>query len=98
MTANSPSSVAESASSTNDPDAQARSANNGELSAPSQSDVTIDQDAGDGLVTTEDAALPLSRFMTGYLFNHVSMFRLCDLAKQRPSSSTRNCACRGRRL
>jgi hypothetical protein len=47
MTANSPSSVAESASSTTDPDAQARHANNGELSAPSQSDVTIDQDAGD---------------------------------------------------
>jgi sugar diacid utilization regulator len=44
MTANSPSSGAESASSTIDPDAQARPANDGELSAGFQSDLTIDQD------------------------------------------------------
>ena len=44
MTAHSPSSVAESASSTIDPDAQARRANDGELSAGFQSDLTIDQD------------------------------------------------------
>jgi RNA polymerase sigma-70 factor, ECF subfamily len=44
MTAHSPSSVAEPASSTIDPDAQARSASDGALSAPFQSDVTIDED------------------------------------------------------
>ncbi len=48
MTANSPGSVAESASSTIDPD--------GELSAGFQSDVMIDQDAVDGLVTAEEFA------------------------------------------
>jgi sugar diacid utilization regulator len=53
MTANSPSSVAESASSTIDPDAQARRASDGELSAGFQSDLTIDQDAVDALVTDE---------------------------------------------
>jgi sugar diacid utilization regulator len=53
MTANSPSPVAESASSTIDPDAQARRANDGELSAGFQSDLTIDEDAVDGLVTEE---------------------------------------------
>jgi sugar diacid utilization regulator len=56
MTANSPSSVAESASSTIDPDAQARRANDGELSAGFQSDLTIDEDAVDGLLTAEDFA------------------------------------------
>ena len=54
MTANSPSSVAESASSTIDPDAQARRANDGELSAGFQSDLTIDEDAVDGLLTAEE--------------------------------------------
>ena len=54
MTANSPSWVAESASSTIDPDAQARRANDGELSAGFQSDLTIDQDAVDGLLTAEE--------------------------------------------
>jgi sugar diacid utilization regulator len=54
MTANSPGSGAESASSTNDPDAQARRANDGEPSARFQSDQTIDQDAVDGLVTAEE--------------------------------------------
>ena len=49
MTANLPSPVTESASSTIDPDAQARRANDGELSAGFQSDLTIDEDA----VTTE---------------------------------------------
>jgi len=46
MTAHSPSSVAESASSTTDPD--------GVLSAGFHSDLTIDEDAVDGLVTAED--------------------------------------------
>jgi PucR C-terminal helix-turn-helix domain/GGDEF-like domain/GAF domain len=54
MTAHSPRSVAESASSTIDPDAQARRANDGELSAGFQSDLTIDQNAVDGLVTAEE--------------------------------------------
>jgi len=54
MTANSPSSVAESASSTIDPDAQARRASDSQLSAGFQSDLTIDEDAVDGLVTAEE--------------------------------------------
>jgi sugar diacid utilization regulator len=54
MTAHSPSSVAESASSTIDPDAQARRANDGEPSARFQSDLTIDEDAVDGLFTAEE--------------------------------------------
>jgi PucR C-terminal helix-turn-helix domain/GAF domain/GGDEF-like domain len=54
MTANSPSSVAESASSTIDPDAQARRANDGELSAGYQSDLTIDDGALDGPLTAEE--------------------------------------------
>ena len=56
MTAHSPSSVAESASSTIDPDVQAKRASNGELSARFQSDVTIDEDAVDGLLTAEEFA------------------------------------------
>ena len=56
MTANSPSSDAESASSTIDPDAQARRANDGEPSAGVHSDLTIDEDAVDGLVTAEEFA------------------------------------------
>jgi signal transduction histidine kinase len=56
MTANSPSPGAESASSTADPDPQARRANDGELSARFQSDPTIDQDAVDGLLTAEEFA------------------------------------------
>jgi sugar diacid utilization regulator len=56
MTAHSPSSVAESASSTIDPDARARRANDGELSAGFQSDLAIDEDAMDGLVTVEELA------------------------------------------
>ena len=47
MTAHSPSSVAESASSTIDP-------GDGELSAGFHSDLTIDEDAVDGLLTAED--------------------------------------------
>jgi signal transduction histidine kinase len=54
MTANSPRSGAESASSTDDPDAQARRANDGEPSAGFQSDLTIDEDAVDGFVTAEE--------------------------------------------
>jgi sugar diacid utilization regulator len=53
MTAYSPSSVAESASSTIDPDAQTRRATDGELSAGFQSDLTIDEDAVDRLLTAE---------------------------------------------
>jgi sugar diacid utilization regulator len=56
MTANSPSSVAESASSTIDPDAQAGRASDGELSAGFQSDLAIDEDAVDGLLTVEEFA------------------------------------------
>ena len=48
--------VAESASSTIDPDVQASRANDGELSAGFQSDVTIDGDAVDGLLTAEEFA------------------------------------------
>jgi sugar diacid utilization regulator len=51
-----PSSVAESASSTIDPDAQARRANDGDLSAGFPSDLTIDEDAADGLLTAEEPA------------------------------------------
>ena len=56
MTANSPSSVAESARSTTDPDAQARRANDGERSAGCHSGLTIDEEAVDGLVTAEEFA------------------------------------------
>jgi sugar diacid utilization regulator/uncharacterized protein YoaH (UPF0181 family) len=56
MTADSPSSVAESAGSTIDPDAQARRASDGELSAGFHSDLTIDQDAVDGPLTGEELA------------------------------------------
>jgi hypothetical protein len=56
MTANSPSSVAESASSSIDLDAQAGRASDGELSAGFPSDLTIDEDAVDGLFTAEDFA------------------------------------------
>jgi sugar diacid utilization regulator len=54
MTADSPSWVAESASSTIDPDVRARRPSDGELSAGFQSDLTIDQDAVDGLLTAEE--------------------------------------------
>ena len=57
MTENSPSPVTESASSTIDPDAHARRANDGELSAGFQSDLTIDEDAVDGLLTAEECAV-----------------------------------------
>jgi sugar diacid utilization regulator len=56
MTAHSPSSVAESASSTIDPDVQARRAIDGEPSAGIQSDLTIDDDAVDELLTAEELA------------------------------------------
>jgi sugar diacid utilization regulator/uncharacterized protein YoaH (UPF0181 family) len=56
MTATTPSSVAESASSAIDPDAQARRANGGELSAGLHSDVTIDEGAVDALFTAEELA------------------------------------------
>jgi sugar diacid utilization regulator len=56
MTANSPRSGPESASSTIDPDARARCANRGELSARFPSDLTIDEDAVDGLLTAKEPA------------------------------------------
>jgi len=56
MTANSLGPVGESASSTIDPDAQARRANDGELSAGFQSGLTIDEDAVDGHLTAEEPA------------------------------------------
>jgi sugar diacid utilization regulator len=59
MSANSPHSGAESASSTIDSDVRARRANDGELSAL-QSDVTIDQVAADGGLTA--AEFPNERF------------------------------------
>jgi sugar diacid utilization regulator len=46
--------VAESVSSTIDPDAQARRGSDGELSAGFQSDPTIDEDAVNGLLTVEE--------------------------------------------
>jgi sugar diacid utilization regulator len=55
MTTNSPSSDAESVSSTIDPDAQATRANDGERSAGFQSEATVDEDA-DGLFTGEELA------------------------------------------
>ena len=55
MTANSPTSVTESASSTIDPDAQARRANDG-VSAGFQSELTIDEDAVDGPLTAGELA------------------------------------------
>jgi sugar diacid utilization regulator len=57
MTADSTSLVAESASSTIDPDAQARRASDGELSAEFHSDVAIDEDAVDGLLTAAECAV-----------------------------------------
>jgi sugar diacid utilization regulator len=56
MTANSRSSVTESASSTTDPDARARRANDGEPSAGFQSDQTVGEDAVDELLAAEDFA------------------------------------------
>jgi uncharacterized protein YoaH (UPF0181 family) len=56
MTKNSPRSGPESVSSTIDSDAQARRANDGELSAGLQSDLTIDEDAMDGRLTAEEPA------------------------------------------
>ena len=55
MTATSPHSVTE-ASSTIDPYAQARGANDGELSARFQSDLTTDEDSLDRLLTAEELA------------------------------------------
>jgi hypothetical protein len=56
MTAHSPRSTTESASSTIDPDAQARRASDGESSAGFQSDLTTDEDAMDGLLTAKEFA------------------------------------------
>jgi sugar diacid utilization regulator len=57
MTAHSPSWVAESSSGTIDPDAQARRASDGELSAGFHSDLTTDEDAVDGLLIAEEFAV-----------------------------------------
>src|ERR1700748_3567996 len=54
MTATSPRSVTESASSTDNPDAQARRTNDGELSPGSQSDLTTSEDAMDVLLAAEE--------------------------------------------
>jgi len=56
MTAHPTSSVAESASSTIDPDVQSRRARDGELNAEFHFDLTTDDNAVDGLVTAEDFA------------------------------------------
>ena len=56
MTAHPTSSVAESASSTIDPDVQSRRARDGELNAEFHSDLTTYDNAVDGLVTAEDFA------------------------------------------
>jgi sugar diacid utilization regulator len=56
LTTHSPSSDDESANSTTDPDAQARRANDGEPSAGFPSDLTIDEDAVDGVFTAEEPA------------------------------------------
>ena len=56
MTADSTSWVAESASSTTDPDVRAGLASDGEPSAGFQSDVTIDEDAVNGLLTAKECA------------------------------------------
>src|ERR1700743_2962061 len=54
MTATSPRSVTESASSTNDPDAQTRRANEGGLTPGFQSDLTASEDAMDVLLAAEE--------------------------------------------
>ena len=59
MTATSPRSVTESASSAIDPDTQATGANGGEPSPRFQSDLTIDEDAVDALLTAEELAAEL---------------------------------------
>jgi sugar diacid utilization regulator len=59
MTANSPSWVAESASSI-DPDAQVRRASDRELSTPFRFDVTIDEDAVDAFLTGDELAPEMS--------------------------------------
>jgi sugar diacid utilization regulator len=51
-----PGSDAESASSTGDPDPRARRASDGELSAGFRSDLTMDEDAVDGLVSADELA------------------------------------------
>src|SRR5271169_6619471 len=56
MTKNAPRSGTESASSTTDSDVQARRANDDELGTGFQSDLTIDEDAVDGLLTAEEPA------------------------------------------
>ena len=61
MTADSTSWVAESASSTIDPDARARLASDGERSPGFQSDLAIDEDAVDGLLTTKEFAVQFDR-------------------------------------
>jgi sugar diacid utilization regulator len=80
MTANSPSSFAESASSTIDPDARARRGNDGELSAVFQSDLTIDGDAVDGVLTAEECAAEFDENLDdGKLYAEVRIGRFAEL-------------------
>jgi hypothetical protein len=65
MTANPLSPVGDSASSTIDPDAQARRASDGELSGGFQPDLTIDEAAVDGLVTAEEFAVEFDENLDG---------------------------------
>jgi PucR C-terminal helix-turn-helix domain/GGDEF-like domain/GAF domain len=77
MTAHSSTSVIESASGTGDPDAFARTANDGALSAGFQSDFTIDEGALDGLLTAEECAAELDENLNeGRL--HAEYRRLVD--------------------
>ena len=65
MTATSPRPVAELASSTIDPDAQARRAHDREPSAGFQSDLTIDEDAVDGSSTAQESPTEFDETLGG---------------------------------
>ena len=69
MTATSPSSITESASSTIDPDAQERRANYRQLSAGFQSDLTIDDDAVDALLIAEESPVEFDENL-----DHVTLY------------------------
>ena len=86
MTATSSRSVAESASSTIDPDAQARRAHDGEPSAGFPSDLTIDDDALDGLVTAEDFAAEFDENLHDRTL-YAEYRRLAELAAAHPGTS-----------
>src|ERR1700689_1404303 len=65
MTATSPRSVTESASSTDNPDAQARRANDGELSPGFPFDLTTSEDAMDVLLTAEEFVAEMEESLDG---------------------------------